>query len=144
MYVVDASVWVSRFVEQDKFHQESYDWILTLMSARVSVIEPLLVLPELAGAVARQTNGANGDRAVRLMASLPGVDFVDLDTRLARHAADLASRLQFRGSDAIYLALADDLGMELVSWDDEHLNRCTSVAKVHRPSDLLARTRGET
>jgi predicted nucleic acid-binding protein len=143
MYVVDASVWVARFVERDRFHSASYQWILNTIPAGVPLAGPVLVLPEVAGAVSRMTGDPDeGRRAVRLLSSLPGVTLLPVTEDIAQRASDMASSLRVRGSDAIYMALAEETNMALISWDDDHLERGASVVNVHRPSELLSDQRG--
>jgi predicted nucleic acid-binding protein len=143
MYVVDASVWVARFNPADKFHDDSRDWIAAILPGRVAIVEPVIMLAELSGALSRSVKESGiGERAVAYLSNLPGVSLAEIGLPLARHAAEVASDLNLRGYDAMYVALAEDLQMDLVSWDSDHLARASSRVTVHRPTELLAAMKG--
>ena len=71
--------------------------------------------------------------------ALPSVRWVALDDSLARLAAELAAKHRLRGADAVYAAVALSHRCELVSLDQEHLTRLTSVVNTMIPSEALAR-----
>jgi predicted nucleic acid-binding protein len=52
---------------------------------------------------------------------------------LAERAAEIAAEYKIRGCDAIYVALAEQLGEELVTLDNEQLTRSTAVISARRP-----------
>ena len=134
---------MSRFIPSEANHEASRRWIESITNARISVIEPTLVLPEVAGAIARQTR--NPDLGSEIAASITFmrlVRFEPLDNGSAHLAADLAADLMIKGSDSVYLAVAESHGYELVTWDQTQLERGGSRVPVHRPSDLLAAQRG--
>lgn len=138
MYVVDASVWVSRFVPLDARHGPSYRWLERAVQRGELVAAPALVLAEVAGAVARRTGRAQvAARAVDLLEQLPNVGLVPVDDQLAHLGASLAGELGLRGSDSLYVALAQRLGFTLVTWDQEQLERARSVAVAHTPAQEL-------
>lgn len=139
MYVVDASVWVARFSEADSFHSPSRQWITIMMTGGVALAEPVLLLPEVAGALSRSlSDRARAKRAAAIITSVPTVSLFDVDAPLAREAASIATELNLRGYDAVYVALTERLGLQLVSWDRDHLSRASKRVPVLRPDDLLA------
>jgi len=134
--VVDASVWVAVFVARDVYHASSDRWLSGWNIAGGTVIVPTLLIPEMAGAIARQT----GDTG--LVATVTGdlrddptVRFVALDVVLARDAATIAANLKLRGADAVYVALAQREDVPLVTWDREQLSRAKGVIAVATPDD---------
>ncbi len=138
MYVVDASVWVSRFVPGDEHHAASRRWLAARVSGGEGVVSPALVLPEGAGAIARRTNFADlGNRAAAMMEKLPNVRLVPIDGPLADRAARLAAELRLRGADAVYLAVSYRLGIPLVTWDQEQLTRGGRATSVLTPERAL-------
>ena len=56
-----------------------------------------------------------------------------MDRELAQSAARHAADLPLKGADAIYVALAQYLGIPLVTWDKEHLNRAGALIDVRVP-----------
>jgi predicted nucleic acid-binding protein len=92
------------------------------------------LLPEVAGAVARRTGVPRlARRAIEAVLRVPGLRLVPVDDVLARSAAALAGRLRVRGADAVYLAVAADLRLPLVTWDVERRDRGARLVEVLTP-----------
>ena len=58
---------------------------------------------------------------------------VSLDDAFIERTAEVASDLQLRAGDAIYVALAHQLSIPLVSWDREQLQRASSLIETYTP-----------
>ena len=133
--VVDASVVVSRLVTHDVNHEASRLWLTRHVADGGLVIAPTLLLPEVAGAVARRTGVPRlARRAVEAVLRVPGLRLVTVDDVLARTTAALAGRLRVRGADAVYLAVAANLELPLVTWDVEQRDRGARLVEVVTPS----------
>ncbi len=131
MRVVDASVWVSRLVPQDVHHPASRRWLETHADL---LIAPILLLAEVAGAIARRAGSPElGRQAMESLAQLPNLRLVPLDPRLGLETARLAADLQLRGADAAYVAVAHHLHIPLVTWDQEQADRAGSLIAVYTP-----------
>ena len=138
MFVVDASVWVSRFVVSDIHHGFSYQWLNRSLSAGEEIIGPALLLAELAGAVARVTGDTNlALGVISSLQQLPNSRLVPVDFELARISANLAAELRLRGADSFYVALAQRLSIPLITWDNEQIQRGSSVATAITPQEAL-------
>lgn len=134
--VVDASVVVSRLVLHDVHHEASRRWLTRHVAEGGLVIAPALLLPEVAGAVARRTGEPRlARRAVDAVLRLPALRLIPVDDVLARTAARLAGRLGVRGADAIYIAAAVGLRLPLITWDIEQRDRARRVVRVLVPED---------
>jgi predicted nucleic acid-binding protein len=48
-------------------------------------------------------------------------------------AAEIASTYRLRGGEALYVAVAYQFQVPLVSWDDEQLSRVVGYIKAYRP-----------
>jgi predicted nucleic acid-binding protein len=57
-------------------------------------------------------------------------------------AAAIAAQQFLRGADAVYAALARQLGTALVTWDNELLERAAAVAPTFTPADWLRQNPG--
>lgn len=122
--VLDASVWVSRLVPQDEFHETVKFWMDTQREAGVKFISPALLLAEVGGAIFRRTGDPIlGKRAISQLESLPGLQLVEMDNELAREAATLAAELGLRGADSVYAAVAAQLDIPLVTFDIDQRER---------------------
>ena len=139
MYVVDASVWVSRFVGGDVHHVPSRLWLARLVEEGATTAAPALLLAEVAGAIARRTDRPElAIEALSLLQRLPSMRLVPIEMELAQLAGQLAADLGLRGADAVYVSLAHRLGVPLVTWDREQRERSTASIDVRTPQDLLA------
>jgi predicted nucleic acid-binding protein len=129
--VVDASVWVSRFVAHDVHHTASARWLASAIAAGHLLVAPALMLAELAGPIARRTGRARLAReAVGHVVRIATLRLVTLDRALATQASDLAADLQLRGADAVYVAVAVQLGLPLVTFDQEQRARGSRVVAL--------------
>ncbi len=133
--VVDASVWVGYFVTGDAHHEVSRRWLRAQFADHDQLLHgPSLVLAEVAGAVSRRTRAKwLAQVIVREMLELPELELIRLDERLGLTAARLAGDLRLRGADACYVAVAHELGLPLVTWDDELGARAGGAVQVLRP-----------
>ena len=107
------------------------------IDAGTNMVEPTLFLPELAGAVARQTRPRRARQALAIVQRLARIRFAPLRPGLARRAARLAADLRLAGGDAVYLAVAERVGFTLVSWDGQLKSRGSAVVAVQDPAELL-------
>lgn len=133
--VVDASVWVSRLVASDVNHEMSRQWLQARAASGDQFVCPTLLLAEIAGAVSRRSRDADSaNEAVKAVTRIPTLRLVPLDRRLAQLAARLAADHALRGADAVYAALATELGLPLITLDDEQLKRTQSLITAIPPN----------
>jgi predicted nucleic acid-binding protein len=137
--VIDASVLVSYVLPMDVHHAQSVQYVRAVSLAGTQLIAPRLLLVEVGGAVTRRL-GSNlrGQQAIERVQQLPNLRLATLSNRLLDHAQQLACELHVRGADAVYVAVADRLGVPLVSWDREHRTRATSRIQVFTPETAPA------
>jgi predicted nucleic acid-binding protein len=79
-------------------------------------------------------------RTVSLVQRLPNVRLFLVDHYFAHISANLAAELRLRGADALYVALASRMGIPLVTWDSQQLQRGSVAANTVTPEELLSRT----
>ena len=134
--VVDASVWVSALVPQDVHHEESRSWLEARMREGTLLIAPVIVLAEVAGAIARRSGDSSlGERAMETLFNLPNLRLVPIDDRVGYEAARVAARLRLRGADALYAAVAVLLHVPLVTWDAEQRETTRPLVETSEPRD---------
>lgn len=63
---------------------------------------------------------------------------VSLTTVRARRAAELAAIYRLRGAGSVYLAVAEEFGTTLVTWDGEMRTRGANVVTTMTPTEWLA------
>ncbi len=138
MYVVDASVWVSRFLPYDAYHMLSLRWLEERGIAGEMVVAPTLLLVEVAGAVARRTGSPQvGFNAVQLVQNLTNSRLVPINGPLVRLGIQRAAEGRLRGADAFYVALAHRLGLPLVTWDRQQLRQDGDGIRALTPQEAL-------
>ena len=139
MFVIDASVYVSRLRREEAQHAESARLFEAVAARRAPVLCPEILLPEVAAALARGLEDPDfAHRAASHLRRLPGHRFIPVDRVLSELAARLAAERRLRGCDAIYAALARQEGIPLVTWDEQQRNRAAPVVEALTPSEALA------
>jgi predicted nucleic acid-binding protein len=118
----------------DSNHGASLSWWRVYTTAGGTIIDPEILLVEVASALGRQTKQvAFAQEAVDYLYHISQVQFVPVTTTLLLDAADLAARFSLRGADAIYVATAHQKALPLVSWDQEQLTRATVLFGAYTP-----------
>ncbi len=136
--VVDASVILAAAQETEEGYEASDRFLASLETLKDPVYCPALVIPECAGAMARRTRRAEmGRRLVIHLKRIPGIQFVPMAVALAESAAEIASTCWLRGSDACYVALAQEMGAALITWDREMLERGAALVRTMTPEQWL-------
>ena len=136
MYVVDASVHVADARPQEPNHPQAHELLRQIAARGQAVYLPVIVLAEVAAAISRGTGEpALARRWTAALRRVPHFHPVPVDETLADRAADVSARYQIRGCDAVYIALAQQLGATLVTLDRQQQERV--------PPDLVARTPAE-
>lgn len=135
MPVLDASVCVAIFHDDEPGHAAAIAWLAAAILADEPIVAPVLLLAEVAGALAR---AVLDDRlpmaAIELLRSRRLLELFPIDEKLAGRAAVLAAAFRIRGADALYVALADQLEIPLITFDRQQLERGGQVVTTRRPT----------
>ncbi len=135
---VDASVFLNAFNPYEAGHEESHRLLTRLQTEAIPIVVPTLLLPEVAGTVARGRQDSQlASEFARAVSRLPHVVFVPLDGALAQRALEVAAEYRLRGSDAVYATVALQFGSTLVTRDREQLERAAKVVPTRRPSEAV-------
>src|SRR3990172_12338604 len=141
--VLDASVWVAALVKKEQHHAESALFLSRLVQDRRTAYAPILVLVEVAGAIARQSrDAARAETGLRFMRAQGWLSIHPVTESQGETAAAIAAQQFLRGADAVYVALAPQLGTPLVTWDKELIERATAVVPTITPADWLRQNPG--
>ncbi|HEY2737793.1 MAG TPA: PIN domain-containing protein, partial [Thermoanaerobaculia bacterium] len=98
------------------------------------VVSPAILLSEVASALGRGLGDEELARqSVSLLRSRRLVELFPVTEGLAARAAEIAAEQRLRGCDAIYVALARQLDMELVTLDHQQLERGAAVVRTRTP-----------
>ena len=142
--VLDASVWVAALVKKEQHHAESALFLSRLVQNRRTASVPILVLAEVAGALARQSrDAARAETGLRFLRAQGWLSINPLTESQGEAAAAIAAQQFLRGTDAVYVALARQLGTPLVTWDNELVERAAAVVPTFTPADWLRQNPGD-
>ena len=131
---IDSSVFVSSARPMEPEHQHSSRFFAWVKQARPRLYLPTLVLVETSAALIRTGSEASlAQRFAASIAQLPNVVLVALDEGLARQAALLGAQHKLRGADAVYVATAAQFGAELITLDEEQLQRGAKAVATCNP-----------
>lgn len=137
--VIDSSVFVAAFRASEAQHAGSRAFLGQAPSVETELFAPVLVFPECAGAIARPLNDPDKAREMlTVIERLTCFRAVPISHALAERAADIAVRCRLRGSDAVYVALAQELNLAVITWDREMLERGAAVVPTRTPTQWLA------
>ena len=130
MAVVDASVWIARFKEDDVFHEQAQHIIRTLVSNRAKISLPAIAFTEVAGAIKRITRDNDFARgAVLFMKDLGPEIFADF-SELEPIATEIAINYSIRGADTYYLAVAKITQSKLYTFDKQQKEAFEAMSKI--------------
>ncbi len=133
MSVVDASVFVASVSRAEKYHAEAVAWLNRALAETATLDVPAIVLSEVAATISRGQDDELAQRTLNLLLSTDLIQIFAVTPELARRAAEIGIAQRIRGCDAVYVALAEQLGTELVSLDQQQLARATAVIPTHQP-----------
>jgi predicted nucleic acid-binding protein len=139
LYTIDASVLVNAFHPGETGHEQSRLLLQKIRQLGLPMIEPALVLPEVAAAIARgQDDSSLATRFVQHLVALRQLLIVAIDGATARLAAEIAATHRLRGADSVYAAVAQRFGSTLVTLDQEQLTRVATLIPTRTPAAALA------
>ena len=134
-YTIDANIFIRAWTTTDPQHTISDQCLSAIFGQGISMVQPTLVLVEIAGVMSRaQRDPIRARVFADSIRTQPQSQFIPLDDALTRIASDLVADLALRGADAVYVAVTQQYGTTLVTLDQEVLNRATQVVTVLHPS----------
>jgi predicted nucleic acid-binding protein len=113
-------------------------WLEHCIAHSLQIHFPLLIIPELAGVLSRSGISTveiadEIDKIVqRSTIHLHGLDFTH-----SLLAARVASISGLKGADAVFVALAANLGIPLVTWDKQQRERGAMFCRTMTPVEVM-------
>lgn len=141
MIVVDTSVWVGTLIERDVHFAESAAWLDFCILRGVNIHFPSLVVPELAGVLARSgmlPSETAGEISKIVRHSTIRLHSLDLTNSLL--AARVSAMTGLKGADAVFVALAAWLDLPLVTWDRQQRERGAAFCRTMTPAEAMEMT----
>ena len=134
MYCIDASVILSAARGTEAHSQESQRFLDELKQGQQKVFLPEIVFPEIASGIMRATKNTPFARAfVAALRDIPNFSFVPVDRTMSIAAVEVIMRTALRGADALYVALAWEYSLTLVTLDNEQLKKGHLLVSVRTP-----------
>jgi predicted nucleic acid-binding protein len=131
MAVADASVILAAIHPADPHHEISLRWLEALLDSGGHFSAPAILLSEVAAPLGRAYNQPElAKKVVQTLLEAPFIQLVPVSAALAQQAAGIAATGRIRGCDAVYVALAELLGEELVTLDRQQGERAGTVPVV--------------
>ena len=136
MAVIDASLYIALINAHEPDHARSWTWFECAKAAQEPIRAPVILLAEVAAALSRGVGDLALARQVVLqLRHSRAVELVPVSLALAERAASIAADHRIRGCDAVYVALADQLGDCLVTLDEQQLERGAATTLTRRPGE---------
>jgi predicted nucleic acid-binding protein len=112
MAVIDTSVYVAIVKATEASHQISRTWFQEAKRNGEQISAPVIFLAEVAAAIGRgQKDTALAKRVVQTIIDQKFIDLFPISFTMAERAAIIAAEQRIQGADALYVALAEHLGM---------------------------------
>ena len=126
--VIDASVWVSAADATDALSEVSRAFLALVVARELPIALPEHAEVEIACALARRLRDAGRGRGLtERMLESPLVTRHSTNRAMLRDAVRVGTRDFLRSGDALYAALAERLEADLVSWDEELIERAGAL-----------------
>lgn len=134
MPVIDASVYIALMNEHERAYVSSWAWFEQAQAAQESIIAPVILMAEVAAALSRGIgDSVLAHRVVQQLGHSEVIELLPVTLSLADHAATIAADYRIRGCDAVYVALAQQLGDSLITLDRQQLERAAAIIAVREP-----------
>jgi len=134
MAVMDASVFVAMLNPNETGYAASSAWFQQELRLKNVISAPAVLIAEAAAAISRGTGNTNqAHQVIRQLSRSTSIRLYPVTMSLAEQAAVIAADHRLRGCDAIYVALAKELGETLITLDKQQLQRGTAVIATSQP-----------
>ena len=126
--VVDANVWVLALDRTELRSDMSRAFLGAVGASRYPIALPEFAEIEVACALSRRLRNTEQGRLIARQAlDFAPITWHALTRRMVRRAVVIGTRRFLRSADALYAAVAEAVGGEIVSWDKELVNRAGAV-----------------
>lgn len=134
MFCLDASVIINAVRPKESYHLKSKAFLDKVREEKTKIFLPEITIPEITSGLFRATkNPKIAQEFVIALRMLPNFSFVSIDSKLANLASWIICKTDLKSADAIYVALAFDYNLELITLDTEQLEKGKKIIKTRRP-----------
>jgi predicted nucleic acid-binding protein len=134
MAVIDASLYIAAILPSNTNHQSSKVWLDSLVHSGNHFSVPTIFLSEVAAPLGRAYGQPKlAKLLIRTLINAKYVKLFPITIPLASRAADIAADYKIRGCDSVYVALAEALNEDLITWDKKQRDRAKNLVNVYYP-----------
>lgn len=134
MFCIDASVIISAARGGEPHSDRSKAFLDDVRRDQLKAFLPEIAIVEVASGLFRATKDAAFSTAfVQSLRAIPNFSFVVMDSRLTDRAVEVIGQTGLRSADALYVALAFDYGLTLITLDREQRTKSRSLISVREP-----------
>ena len=125
---VDSSVIISTLLSNEKRHDEACQIWSKVLSGETPAVMAYSVLVEVVASIRRRTGSELlAFEVQKALESISAISFVMLDSRVAAKACRVATKTGLRGMDALVVQVVKEYKTELITFDNEMLQKAGSV-----------------
>ncbi len=134
MFCIDASVIISAARGGEHFSDRSKAFLDMIRRDRLKAFLPEIAIAEVASGLFRATHNASFSTAfAQSLRTIPNFSFVAMDSHLTDRAVEVIGHTGLRSADALYVALAFDYGLTLITLDREQMRKSRDIVSVKEP-----------
>lgn len=134
MPVVDASVYIATINSHELAHTRAQTWFSQALSRGDQLFAPSILMAEVTSALSRGVGDLQlAHQVLQQLMTFQDVALEPVTIVLGERAAEIAADHRIRGCDAVYVALAEQLGDYLITLDQEQLQRGAAVITTQQP-----------
>lgn len=134
MFCIDASVIISAKREIEPESARSKNFLDNIERGRHNVFFPEIIITEVAFGLFRATKDVDFTKTfITAMRKVPNFIFMPVDSRLTGTATEIICETGLRSADAMYVALAHEYHLTLVTLDREQLKKGGTIVPARLP-----------
>ena len=134
MFCIDASVFINAARKSEKHSDRSRQFLQQISSEKLSIFLPEIVIPEIMSGIMRSSkNEVLAENVVSAIRDLPNTIFVAISRNISDQAIKVIKETKLKSADAIYVALAINYNLTLVTLDKEQLSKGATLVSVMKP-----------
>jgi len=135
MVVVDSNVFVSMFSEKDPNFNKAQKVLEKIVEKTIKVEVPSVFLPEICGAIRRIANkgfASSVKKEIKQWIGSKLISIYEITEKRMEDSSDIAIKLSLKGGDSIFVSLADELDVELLTFDKEINKKIKGTVKTFK------------
>lgn len=138
MPVIDASVYIAINRDDEIEHESSVSWMVNSRAMGEKVFAPNILLAEACASIGRITgNTSDAEIILERLQNSTVITLIPITETLATRAAEIGFQQKIRGCDAVYVAVAEQLGQTLITLDNQQRERGKAVVETATPQEWL-------